>query len=91
MVTALCGSSKARKCMLMAEKTRGLPLPHLKAWRVKKLIGQSELADRAGLARATVARAERGDEVVSFANIRKLAETLEIHPDHLLRDPEGGK
>lgn len=73
----------------MAEKARGLPLPHLKAWRVKKLIGQSELADRARLARATVTRAERGDEVVSFANIRKLAEALGISPDELLREPEG--
>ncbi len=77
--------------MLMAEKTRGLPLPHLKAWRVKKFLGQSELADKAGLARATVTRAERGDEVVSFANIRKLAEVLGISPDDLLREPRNGE
>jgi len=75
----------------MAEKTRGLPLPHLKAWRVKKFLGQSELADKAGLARATVTRAERGDEVVSFANIRKLAEVLGISPDDLLREPRNGE
>ncbi len=73
----------------MAEKTRGLPLPYLKAWRIKKFLGQSELADRAGLARATVTRAERGDEVVSFANIRKLAAVLGIRPDDLLREPKG--
>jgi len=73
--------------MLMAEKTRGLPLPHLKAWRIRKFIGQSELADKAGLARATVTRAERGDAVVSFVNIRKLAEVLGISPDDLLREP----
>ncbi len=73
----------------MAEKTRGLPLPYLKAWRIKKFLGQSELADRAGLARPTVTRAERGDEVVSFANIRKLAAVLGIRPDDLLREPKG--
>jgi transcriptional regulator with XRE-family HTH domain len=73
--------------MLMAEKSRGLPLPHLREWRVKKLIGQSELADLAKIARATVTRAERGDEVVSFANIRKLAQVLGISPDDLLRKP----
>jgi transcriptional regulator with XRE-family HTH domain len=75
---------------LMAEKTRGLPLPYLKAWRIKKFIGQSELADKAGIARATVARAERGDEVVSFANIRKLAKALGISAGDLTnKDPEG--
>ena len=75
----------------MAEKVRGLPLPHLRAWRVKKLIGQSELADKAGLARATVTRAERGDTVVSFVNIRKLAGVLGISPDDLLSEPESGQ
>lgn len=77
----------------MAEKTRGLPLPHLREWRVKKLIGQSELADKAGLARATVTRAERGDTVVSFINIRRLAEVLGISPDELLGAPpaDGGE
>jgi transcriptional regulator with XRE-family HTH domain len=73
--------------MIMAEKTRGLPLPYLKVWRMRKLIGQSELADMIGLARATVTRAERGDEVVSFANIRKLAEALGISANELLRRP----
>lgn len=77
--------------MLMAEKVRGLPLPHLRAWRIKKLIGQSELADKAGLARATVTRAERGDTVVSFANIRKLAGVLGISPDDLLNEPDSGQ
>jgi transcriptional regulator with XRE-family HTH domain len=75
--------------MKMAEKMRGLPLPYLKAWRIKKFIGQGELADMAKLARATVTRAERGDEVVSFANIRKLAEALGITPDQLLKAPDG--
>ena len=75
----------------MAEKVRGLPLPHLRAWRIKRLIGQSELADKAGLARATVTRAERGDTVVSFVNIRKLAGVLGVSPDDLLSEPESGQ
>jgi transcriptional regulator with XRE-family HTH domain len=75
--------------MLMAEKVRGLPLPHLRAWRMRKLMAQNELAERAGLAKSTLARAERGNEVVNFANIRKLAEALGISTDDLLhRDPE---
>jgi transcriptional regulator with XRE-family HTH domain len=75
--------------MTMAEKIRGRPLPFLKAWRMRKLIAQTELASRTGLARATLARAERGDEIVNFANIRKLAEALGISADDLLyRDPD---
>ena len=82
---------KASEAMItMAEKVRGLPLPHLKVWRMRKLLGQAELAEKSGLAKSTIARAERGDEVVSFANIRKLAEALGISTDDLLhKNPEG--
>jgi transcriptional regulator with XRE-family HTH domain len=69
----------------MAEKVRGLPLPYLKAWRIRKLLGQNELAEKSGLAKSTIARAERGDEVVGFANIRKLAKALRISTDDLLQ------
>jgi transcriptional regulator with XRE-family HTH domain len=55
-----------------------------------KLMAQNELAARTGLAKSTLARAERGDEVVNFANIRKLAEALGISTDELLHtNPEG--
>lgn len=76
--------------MLMAEKIRGLPLPHLRAWRMKKLMAQGELAETSGLARATIARAERGDEIVSFVNVRKLARALGISTDELLAQPPTG-
>lgn len=76
----------------MAEYVRGKPLPYLKAWRMAKLMGQSELAKAAGVTKGTMARAERGDEVVSFANIRKIADALGISTDDLLnKDPEGGE
>lgn len=76
----------------MAEYVRGRALPHLKAWRMYKVIGQAELAARANLAKSTLARAERGDEVVSFANIRKLADVLGITANELIErePPEGG-
>jgi transcriptional regulator with XRE-family HTH domain len=73
----------------MTEYIRGKPVPYLKAWRLRKNMAQSELASAAGVTRGTMARAERGDEVVSFANIRKIAEALGISVDDLLeRDPE---
>lgn len=74
----------------MAEYVRGRPLPYLKAWRMHKLIAQNELAGRAGIAKSTLARAERGDEVVNFGNIRKLAGALGVTPEQLMHeDPEG--
>ena len=76
---------------IMAEYIRGKPLPYLKAWRLEKLLGQAELARKVGVTKGTMARAERGDEVVSFANIRKIAEVLGISTDDLLnKNPEGG-
>lgn len=75
----------------MAEYVRGRPLPYLKAWRMHKLMAQNELAERAGIAKSTLARAERGDEVVNFGNIRKLATALGVTAEQLMQeDPEGG-
>lgn len=67
----------------MAEqRTVGVEIPHLRAWRVRKLVKQGDLAKAAGLSRFTVQRAERGERV-SFDNVRKLAEALGITPDQL--------
>lgn len=75
----------------MAEYIRGKPLPFLKAWRLHKNLGQAELVGMVKLSKGTMARAERGDEVVSFANIRKIAAALGISVDDLInKDPEGG-
>ena len=74
----------------MAEKIRGRPLPHLRAWRMHKLLAQGELAEVSGLARATITRAEQGNMIVSFANIRKLAAALGISADDLLRRAPDG-
>jgi transcriptional regulator with XRE-family HTH domain len=71
-------------------QNRGLPLPRLKAWRVRKLMTQVQLAHDAGVAIATLVRAERGDVTVSFATIRRIAAGLGISTDDLLyHDPDG--
>lgn len=73
----------------MPKQVRGRPLPYLQAWRLQRLMTQAELIQRSGLGRATVVRAERGDEIVTMANIRKLAEALGISPDELVyTDPD---
>jgi len=38
---------------------RGKPLPYLRAWRMTKLLGQTELARACGLSKGTLTRAER--------------------------------
>lgn len=71
----------------MAEKVRGRALPHLRAWRMRRALSQAELAEAAGVVRGTVARAERGG-VVSFPNIRQLADALYITVDQLDEEPK---
>lgn len=61
---------------------RGIVAPHLKAWRRKKLLKQWELAEKAGVARATIVRGERGG-TLSLDNLRKLADALGITPEQL--------
>lgn len=71
----------------MAQKIRGRTLPHLRAWRSAKLLTQIELAERAGVSRFTVKRAEHGDTIVGYASIRKLAAALGISAEELLGAP----
>jgi hypothetical protein len=45
---------------VMAEqRTVGVGIPHLRAWRVRKLVKQGDLARAGGVSRFTVQRAER--------------------------------
>lgn len=75
--------------MVLMPQVRGRPLPHLKAWRMRRYMTQLELAERSGLAKATVTRAETGDNAVSFPNIKKLADALGVSPDELVYiDPD---
>lgn len=67
----------------MAEqRTLGVEILHLRAWRVRKLVKQGDLAKAAGVSRFTMQRAERGERI-SFDNVRKLAAALGITPDQL--------
>jgi transcriptional regulator with XRE-family HTH domain len=79
--------------MPVAEKIRGIALTHLRAWRIARVLNQTELAEKADVGRSTVIRAERGDPI-SFANARALAEALDVTVQQLAqRDPtpeEGG-
>ncbi len=68
------------------QRPRGRKLPYLAAWREYRLMSGVELARKADVGRSTVARAEGGDEVVSWLNIRKLAKALDMTAEQLLNE-----
>jgi transcriptional regulator with XRE-family HTH domain len=61
----------------MPAPTSHAPLPSLRYWRIKRLMTQRELADRANLATSTVAHGEQG-YTLSLLTAGKLAEALGV-------------
>ncbi len=59
------------------DRARGEPLPHLRDWRNRAGLTQEQLAERAGVARDVVRRAEAGGTVRGAA-VAKLARGLGI-------------
>lgn len=75
--------------MVTMAAQRGIALPYLRAWRLRRLLTQAELIEKSGVSRTTVVRAESAGGSVSIANIRRLADALSLTPDELVhRDPE---
>jgi transcriptional regulator with XRE-family HTH domain len=58
----------------------------LKRQRTLKALNQAQLADRAGLTTATVARIERDEIEPRMTTLRKLADALEVEPAELVED-----
>jgi DNA-binding XRE family transcriptional regulator len=65
----------------------GVTVPSLQAWRLQRLKTQKELAESAGVSRATVANAERGSRI-AYASAEKLAKALDTSVDALQKTPE---
>lgn len=81
-------SSRARRPKPAAARTASaVSAPHLKRIRLRKAYSKTELAALAGVARATINRAEAGG-VVSFPNIRKLAEALGVDAQELIGEDD---
>ena len=68
---------------------RGRQLPSLKAWREYRALTQRELASKAGVGSATIARLETGSATYA-TTIRKLARALKVKPEDLLDEPDRG-
>lgn len=75
--------------LAMAERAVGVELPHLKAWRIRRLLKQTELAEAAGVSRFTIVKGEHGERV-SLDVVKKLAQALGVSTDDLrFREPGG--
>ncbi len=64
-------------------------LTRLRAARERKALTQQELADLAGVNRATVVRAESGQDEPFPRTTRKLAKALGVKPADLMEPLEG--
>ncbi len=60
-----------------------MKLPRLRAVRESKLLNQDELAEKAGVSRATIQRLEAGFEA-RIPTVRKLAAALSVEPAELM-------
>jgi transcriptional regulator with XRE-family HTH domain len=56
---------------------------NLRRLREDRLLTQSELAERAGIALSSLVRIENDQVDPRFTSIRKLAQALEVHPREL--------
>ena len=59
---------------------------NLRRLRVREAMTQAELAQKAGVTAATVARAERNEREPNMSTLRKLANALGVHPSELIED-----
>jgi DNA-binding Xre family transcriptional regulator len=66
---------------------RGTRVPALRRLRVAKLWKQSDLAERAGVSRTTVARLEaEAHKHADFETVQKLADALGVEPSELMAE-----
>jgi len=63
---------------------------NLKRLRVLNALTQAELAQKAGLTPAAVARLERNEAEPRMTNLRKLAVALGVEPTELVRGKNDG-
>jgi DNA-binding XRE family transcriptional regulator len=51
-------------------------------------MSQQDLAEKAGVSRATIVKAEQGRRVARFVTARKLAEALRVEPSALIGEDQ---
>lgn len=63
-------------------------LPGLKSARLKAMLTQKQLAEKAGVQQATVSRLEWEDHAAQLRTHKKLADALGVKPEELTKEPE---
>lgn len=66
-----------------ARRTRGVQLPHLRAWRLFKLMSMRDLSERSGVSTNTINALENQQGYARFQTLGKLADALSITPEQL--------
>ena len=59
-------------------------VPLIRAWREHLGLTQEEVADRAGISQAAVAKLERPEARPRMATLKKIAAAMGISPEHLV-------
>jgi transcriptional regulator with XRE-family HTH domain len=67
---------------------KGVPLPYLRAYRSRALLGQQDLARAIGLSKSAISNFECGDNA-SFRAIRLIASALSVSPQELVEAAPG--
>ena len=62
---------------------------NLREWRLRKVMTQEELAERSGVAEATISRLESGLQDARISTVRKLAAALQVEPQELIASDQG--
>lgn len=70
--------------MLDVYDSRVVRLPTLRVLRTRQALTQEELADRAGITRATLSRIEAELQDARPSTVRKLAKALGVKPSDLM-------
>jgi transcriptional regulator with XRE-family HTH domain len=68
----------------------GLNVGRLREVRERRFVTQAELADRTGIARATLSRLENGEQRPRISTVRKIADALGVQPEDLVDWAAGG-
>ena len=66
-------------------------LAKLREFRQRRFMSQGDLAEKAGVSRATIGKAEQGHGITRYVVIRKLAAALDVDPFELTGTEEQGK
>ena len=61
-----------------------MELPQLRSWRLRRAMGQRDLAAASGVGASTISRLEGGLQAARPSTVRRLAKALDVEPSVLM-------